>query len=140
MLPNTRPDANTFGPDMEDDGPMVEPDLETPASVWNLVREALAFCGQVVPLSVTSFDGSTGFVINARGGVLTCVRLGVGDYRVTTSGGWVIGDANVNAYGVNPAVYVPKPLLILEDATNMRVRTFDAFMFPTDQNFLVVAY
>ncbi len=77
-LPNTRPTANTYGPDMEDDSAVVDPDLETPAATWNLMREDLAFCGQTSPLSVTSFNGTTAAVVTTRGGAMTCARLGAG--------------------------------------------------------------
>lgn len=86
LLPATRPLSSSYGPDLENDAPVEDPDRELDASNINKMKADLAYVGRTTPLLVlyVTNNGATATVVTALGpegfdvGSITINRIGAG--------------------------------------------------------------
>ena len=140
FLPTTRPLSASYGPDMVDDDPVVDPNLETPAARWNDVKADLAFVASVAPLAIVRVD--------VAGGVATKVRVrGLASASVTvTIGG--LGFVQVDFAGITVLDAEANPINTADSravaevfsATRVNVRTYQTAGGSADMNFLLKVY
>lgn len=103
-LPTTRPTSDTYGPDLTNDGHVVDRERELDADNWNKAKADIAAACEVAPLAIIRIanDGVTATVAAQRPaalGTVTATRAGSGYVDVTFPGGVTPLDAIVTVRG-----------------------------------------
>lgn len=132
LLPGTRPLSENYGPDMVDEKPLENPELELPADNFNKLKADVAYAARMSALlrvkvtnsgtpAVAAVMGPEGVVV----GDVAVTDNGPGDTTVDVSGvsGLVVSDVRAQAHwnGVDYTYAITEVV----SATTVRVRTYD---------------